>query len=461
LKERTSFRQNRFVYLIAAIAALGGLLFGYDTGIIAGALIFIQKSFHLTTLTKELIVSSVVFGALLGAIASGFLANEYGRRRMLIIASIGFLIGTLICIFSPDPWTLIGGRFVLGLAIGISSYTAPLFISEIAPRHKRGALVLLNGVMITGGEVLAFLVDYALIPTQSWRYMFATSLVPALLLLIGMLSSPATPRWMVLKGFIEKARITLRTIRNKEDVEEEFREILTSLDRPSARWRDLFSRRMRSVLIIGLGLGILQQFSGINTVMYYGPFIFEAAGFHGASSEVLATAAMGAANTIVTIIAVWVIDYFGRRFLLLTGTIAATISLAVVGTLFFLGTSTGLTHWMLIVFMMFYIAGYSLSLGALFWLIISEIYPLNIRGLAMSFVTGVQWLANFVVAATFLTILNGFGPAATFWMYGAMCLISVLFSFFLVPETKGISLESIENNLMQGKTYRKLGRRIY
>ena len=364
----------------------------------------------------------------------------------------------MLSALAPNPSTMIAARFVIGLAIGVSSYTAPLYISEMAPRENRGALVLLNGIAITGGEVLAFVIDYALIPTHSWRLMYATGLVPAILLLIGMLVVPATPRWLALKGYVEKARITLRKIRGGLDIEDEFHEICHSLTHPKAGWKQVFAKKTRPVLIIGLGLGILQQFIGINTVMYYGPYIFKAAGFQGAHAQVLATLCMGVMNMLITIVAVFIVDRVGRRPLLLIGTFFAAVSLAVVGLLFMLHATNAFGQWVMIVFMMIYIASYGLSLGALFWLIISEIYPLNIRSRAMSFVTAVQWLANFVITMTFLSLLNSIGPAVTFWIYGVMCLIAFVFSYYLVPETKGVSLEEIEDNLNQNKPYRELGK---
>ncbi len=438
-----------FVCLTAAIAAIGGFLFGYDTGIISGALIFIQKSFEMTTFDKELIVSMVVLGAFIGAMFSGRLADYFGRRKMLITAAITFIIGTGIVSFAVHIIDLIMGRFILGLAIGITSYTVPLFISEMAPANSRGRLVLLSGIMISGGEAIAFLVDYALIPTHSWRLMFATGFIPAILFLIGMLFMPATPRWLSLKGLKQQAMKVLQRIRQREDVAAELAEIQQHLHQKQGTWRDLFSKRIRPVLIIGLGLGILQQFVGINTVMYYGPYIFKAAHFQGESTQILATFIMGVVNTLGTIIAVFTVDRFGRRPLLIWGMTVSVCSLAIVGYLFKINSS--MSHFLMICFMVTYIFGYAVSLGSLFWLIIAEIYPLRIRGLAMSFVAGVQWIANFVVAITFLSILHRIGPSDTFWLYGLMCLIAIAFAYFWVPETKGFTLEQIETNLDGGQ----------
>ena len=446
-------RNQLLLRLTASIAAIGGFLFGYDTGIISGALMFIEQTYPMTTFMQELVVSSVVLGALIGAVSSGKLADHYGSRQMLIYMAVTFMLGTIISTLATNINTIIIGRFIIGVAIGITSYLSPLFISEMAPADQRGKLVLINGVMITGGETIAFLVDYALVPTASWRLMFATGFVPAAALLIGMLFLPPTPRWMVMKGQHQEAREILASMRHAAEAQDEYHEISNTARLHKSHWRELFSATLRPVLLIGLGLGILQQFVGINTVMYYGPAIFKSAGFTEASTQILATFVMGLINTIMSIVAVLVVDKIGRRRLLSGGMTIAMFSLGLVGLSFHFSISPALT----LTFMMLYIAGYSLSLGSLFWLIISEIYPLNIRGLAMSVVTAVQWAANFLVAVTFLSLLDSIGPATTFLIYSSMCLISIIFSYYLVPETRGISLEQIEINLRDGKHSRDLG----
>lgn len=446
-----------FLGMTALVAALGGFLFGYDTGIISGALEFIQHSFVMDTFTQELVVSSVVLGALLGAISSGRLADYYGSRHLLIYMALAFIVGTLISTFAFSITTIIIGRLLIGVAIGITSYLSPLFISEMAPARARGKLVLLNGVMITSGEAIAFLVDYALVPTESWRLMFATGLIPAILLFIGMLTLPSTPRWMILKGKHQTAREILGKIRHRDEIDSEYHDILHHANLKKSHWRDLFSQTLRPALLIGLGLGILQQFVGINTVMYYGPTIFKSAGFNSASASILVTFSMGVVNTLMSIVAVMIVDIIGRRRMLIGGMLLSAISLCVVSLSFYYQSQSSLTAWITMAAMVLYTAGYSLSVGSLFWLIISEIYPLNIRGLAMSVVTAVQWAANFVVAISFLSIINSFGPVSTFMLYGSMCVISVIFTYFLVPETRGVSLEQIEKNLRNGTRARDLG----
>lgn len=450
-------QKPHFIYFVATIGALGGLLFGFDTGVIAGALLFIQKSFVMTTFLKEVIVSSVVVGALLSSLFSGRLADYFGRRFMLMFAAIAFIIGTLLATFAMNPAGLIMGRLVIGLAIGISSYTVPLFISEMAPAKHRGALVLLNAITITSGQAAAFLVDYYFSDTGAWRYMFAVGLIPASLLFVGMLYSPSTPRWLVLKGATDKARETLQKIRAEHNVEEELQAIRESFSLKKADWGFLFSKYLRPVLLIGLGLGILQQAVGINTVMYYGPTIFRQAGFENASSQILATFGMGLVNTIMSILAVFIVDKIGRRKLLLIGSAMAGIGLLFVGYHFHMQEEAQWLRWFALGGLIFYIAGYCLSVGSLFWLIIAEIYPLSIRGRAMSFVTAVQWGANFLVTISFLTIIQSIGAAYTLWLYAVMCVICFLFAYFFVPETSGVSLETIEQNLAQGRPARELG----
>lgn len=449
--------ERSFLIITATVAALGGFLFGYDTGIISGALVFIRQTYLLTTFMQEMIVSSVVLGALLGAFSSGNLADKFGSKNMLLYMAITFIAGSLVCALANQVTTLVLGRFIIGIAIGITSYISPLFISEIAPAKNRGALVLLNGIMITSGETIAFLIDYALVPTQSWRIMFATGIIPAILLFIGMLMLPASPRWIFLKGYASKTREILAKIRHEKDIDAELNEIIASIKREKSHWSQLFSKFMQPVLIIGLGLGIFQQFVGINTVMYYGPTIFQTAGFETKSAQILATFGMGLVNTIMSLIAVLLVDKIGRRRMLLGGLFVAGMSLTLISLMFHYHIHTKSSIWIMFTAMIIYIAGYSLSLGSLFWLVISEIYPLHIRGLAMSFVTAIQWAANFLVALTFLSILNYGGPALTFGMYSSVCLISFIFCYYFVPETRGISLEQIEQNLRQGKRPRDLG----
>lgn len=450
-------QQRFFIYRIALIGALGGLLFGYDTGVISGALLFIREQFHTTTLLQEVIVSSVVLGALLGAIISGRLADHFGRRVMLMAAAMAFMVGTILSTTAQQLSVLILGRFIIGFAIGTSSYTAPLFISEMAPPAFRGTLVLINAITITGGEALAFLIDYWLTPSHAWRWMFLAGLVPAIALWIGMLKLPETPRWLVAKHQIGRARAILMRIRPAVQVETELDTIQASFTTQSTGWKQLFSKKIRPVLWIGLILGIFQQFFGINTVMYYGPTIFQALGFHSQTAQMLATLGMGIVNTLFSLVCLLLIDKLGRRKLLLIGSGIAAICLVIVGAILQTNTPSPSLQWVALISLIFYIAGYCLSVGSLFWLIIAEIFPLSVRGLGMSIATAVQWGANFIVSMTFLSLFDAVGPAHTFWLYAIVCGLCVIYCYCQVPETRGVPLEDIEKNLQQQKPSRQLG----
>ncbi len=450
--------QNKsFVYWVALVGALGGLLFGYDTGVISGALTFISAEFHISTLMQEVVVSSVVLGALFGAILSGRLADQFGRRRMLMVAALAFIISTLLATLANQVMELVIGRFIIGMAIGICSYTAPLFISEMAPAELRGFLVLINAITITGGEAIAFLVDYFLAPSHSWRGMFAVGLIPALALFLGMLCLPETPRWLVSKGYLQKARSTLDQIRNHTQVTAELNAIQHSFSLKSAHWQQLFSKRIRPVLWIGIMLGIFQQFFGINTVMYYGPTIFQAFGFNDISLQMLVTFGMGIVNMVLSVLCMLLVDKLGRRNLLLIGSGIAGLSLLVVGFCLQELSHSPFLRWLALMCMVTYIAGYCISVGSLFWLMIAEIFPLSIRGLGMSLATAIQWGANFLVSMTFLHIIQHVGPSYTFWLYASICFLCLLYCYLWVPETKGVPLEKIEKNLEAAKPSRQLG----
>jgi SP family galactose:H+ symporter-like MFS transporter len=441
---------NYYVLLVTLVAALGGLLFGFDTGVISGALIFIDKTFHPPTWQLELVVSATVLGAFAGALFSGNLSDRFGRRYTLITAAIVFLGGTLLASLAASVWFLIFGRFILGVGIGIASFSAPLFISELAPPDKRGMLVLLNGFALTGGQVLAFAADYYLSSSAAWREMIALGLIPAALLLIGMMLCPCSPRWLVAMGKRQRALAVLQKIRQSQHVDGELKDIAAIYKEEKSPWRDLFSKALRPVLMVGLGLGILQQFMGINTVMYYGPTIFQQVGFSSNKAQLLATLGLGVVNFVITIFTLLTVDRWGRRRLLIVGTAMAALSLYCVTALSYMHLATHPElRTLTLVCLVTYISGYSMSIGSLFWLIIAEIFPLRLRGFAMSFVAGIQWGANFLVSQTYLTVLHTIGSHNSFFLYALMCTIACWFVTRKVPETKNISLEALEQSIVR------------
>ncbi|OGT37871.1 MAG: hypothetical protein A3F12_03525 [Gammaproteobacteria bacterium RIFCSPHIGHO2_12_FULL_38_14] len=446
------------IYLVSAIAALMGLLFGFDTGIISGALLFIEKGFPLTTIMKELIVSSVLLGAMLGSVSSGNLTDRYGRRLVILIISGLFIIGTLIASLATSVQFILIGRLCIGFAIGIGSYTAPLYIAEVSPYKLRGALVSLNQLAITIGIMCSYFINYLFTNTNgSWRFMFAIGLIPAVLLCIGMIFLPESPRWLVKQKRSLEAKKTLRYLRrsNENQIDQEINDIEKSLTFKEASLFEVFSPWIRPVLFLGIMMGFLQQVTGINTIIYYAPTIFQLAGFHDASSSILATAGIGIVNVLATIFAVCYLDKIGRRMLLLVGLVGMCISLIVLSFAFKWQSTYLSIIAMLSTFT--YVICFAFSLGTMLWLLVSEIFPLEVRGAAMSIAIFSGWFWNFIVSSTFLSLLNAFGPSNTFLLYAVMCVFGFIYCYYKAPETKGITLEQIEENIRSGLPIREIG----
>jgi MFS transporter, SP family, galactose:H+ symporter len=439
--------QTRFVFAAAAFAALGGLLFGYDTGVISGALIFIRTQFGLSTFQQELLVSIVLVGAAVGALSGGRLADVFGRRFMLMVTAVIFVTGALVCAAAPSLNILVFGRLIVGLGIGFATSTVPIYISEVSPPQTRGWQVSLFQLAITIGILAAYVVDYTFSGSASWRWMLGLAFVPGAILGLGMLRMPESPRWLAEHGQSNLARRILARIRGTEDIESEWLEIQKTLTETEERGRfsDLLSPSLRTALLIGIGLAIFQQVTGINTVIYYAPLIVQSAGISTASGAILATAGIGLVNVIMTIVAMWLIDRVGRRPLLLIGIGGMIVSLGVLGFVFRMPTG-GALAWLAVVTLMVYVASFAISLGPIFWLIIAEIYPLRVRGIAEGTAAGVNWASNFVVSFTFLTLIEVLGPSMTFWVYALLAVASWLFAYYLVPETKGRTLEEIERS---------------
>jgi MFS transporter, SP family, galactose:H+ symporter len=441
-----------FVYVVASIAALGGLLFGYDTGVISGAVIFIKKDFALTTFPQELVVSMVLLGATIGAFTGGRFADRFGRRVTLIGTSIVFIAGAIICASAPSFAILVAGRVVVGLGIGLASTTVPVYISEVSPPAARGWQVSLFQLAITIGILAAYLVDYAFAKSEAWRWMLGLAAAPGAILGTGMLFLPESPRWLARYSHPESARAVLVRIRGTQEVESELRDILESLAHAEERdaWSGLLHRTVRPALIVGIGLAIFQQVTGINTVIYYAPTIIQSAGLPSASAAILATVGIGLVNVLMTIVAMWLIDRVGRRPLLLTGIAGMIVSLGVLGLVFRSGAQNAATVRVAVITLMAYVTFFAISLGPIFWLLIAEIYPLKIRGQAEGTAAGMNWISNLLVSITFLSLVELIGLARTFWLYGLLGIGALVFCYYLVPETKGRSLEEIEASWRSG-----------
>lgn len=437
---------SHFVYVAATFAALGGLLFGYDTGVISGAELFFKNDFTLSTFALEVIVSGVLAGAAVGALVGGRLADVFGRRRMLLMTAIVFAMGAILCAGAPSVVALIVGRIIVGLGIGLSSGTVPVYISEVSPASERGWQVSLFQLAITVGILLAYIVDFAFAKIGGWRWMFGLAVIPAAIFAAGMIYMPESPRWLAMRGELGAARAVLARIRGSADVSAEMAEVESTIRgiKEHGSLADLLTPSLRPALVVGIGLAIFQQITGINTVIYYAPIILQTAGISSASGAILATAGIGIVNVIMTVVSMRLIDRNGRRPLLLTGIAGMAATLGILSLSFHFTNSSGALAWIALLSMMIYVASFAISLGPIFWLLIAEIYPLKIRtsseGLAATF----NWGSNLVVSLTFLTLVQGIGPSRTFLLYALFAVAAWIFSYRKVPETRGRTLEEIE-----------------
>jgi len=482
------------VYFIGFTAALAGLLFGLDVGVISGAQIYIQRDLGVSDRMIEWIVSALLWGAVVGALGSGILCNLLGRRRTLLASGLLFAAGAIFCAAAPNAHVLIVARLVLGLAVGIASFTAPLYLAEIAPQSVRGGMISMYQLMITIGILMAFVSDTFFagladgqIPlpkpgagagdhdavyldsfvfqlaasNETWRLMLGMIAIPAVVMFIGVLFLPESPRWLVLNGMREKASAVFKKLHLDEaEIAAEVREIEESTRIPQKGW-SLFleNAHFRKAVFLGVGLQIIQQLTGINVIMYYAPRIFGMAGFESTSEQMWGTVVVGLTNVLATFIAIAFVDRLGRKPIMYAGFVVMGLSLLAVGAIFHsgIGQSPGLGYWAAGALLLF-IIGFAMSAGPIIWVICSEIYPLAGRDFGITCSTGTNWITNAIVGMTFLSLVEGIGPGNTFLLYGAMNVVFIVFFLFLVPETKGVSLEHIERNLMAGKRLREIGR---
>ncbi|HEU5267938.1 MAG TPA: sugar porter family MFS transporter [Jatrophihabitans sp.] len=442
---------NPLLVRVSVIAAIGGLLFGYDTGVISGALLYIKGDLGAGKFEQQAIVSALLLGAMLGALLSGYLADAISRKWTKVLSGSIYVIGALGCAFSQSGWMLIGFRFLLGISVGTASFVAPLYISEMSPPKVRGGLVSFNQLAVTTGILIAYVVDFLFKGLDdNWRWMLGLAIIPGLALAIGMLTVPQTPRWLVEHGRADDARAVLERLRSDDpdaDVDGELDDIEeASKAERGTRVADLLKPRIRPLLVVGLGLAIFQQFVGINTVIYYAPTILSDTGL-SKSSSITQTVFVGVTNVVFTVVAVLLLDRFGRRKLLLIGTVGLILSLALLGVYFMSQTLQTQAGYVALVALLVYIASFAVGLGPVFWLMISEIYPTGIKSKAMSVSTIANWGANFLVAATFLSLASAITRQGTFFLYTGIAILAFVFFAARVPETKDRTLEDIQREL--------------
>jgi MFS transporter, SP family, galactose:H+ symporter len=441
------------IYFVTSVAAIAGLLFGYDEGVIAIALPLLTKEYPMTPVVSGFMTAAVPLGAVIGASVAGRITDRFGRRRVLMAAAAVFAVAALLAATITSISALVVARLFLGLAIGTAAVAAPLYIAEAAPLERRGALVSTYQLAITFGILASYVAGYTLAGGNSWRLMFGLGAVPAIVLIVGLIFMPETPRWLALKGRLVEAKASILRLRGTgATVDRELEEIDRSVREDAGRkggYAVMFEPAIRPALVVGMGLFLLQQLSGINAVIYYAPEIFIQAGFNQGETEKLATVGVGMVNFLTTIVAMYLIDQVGRRRLLVvgflgTGVAMLAIALAVV-------YPTLIPSWVVIAALLLYIAAFAISLGPLPFVLMSEIFPLRARAAGMSMASLSNWGFNFMVVFTFPVMLAGPGLAFTFTLFAIICLSGVVFTLRRVPETTGHSLEEIEVHLASGK----------
>ena len=456
-------RSNKtMTFFVCFLAALAGLLFGLDIGVIAGALPFIANEFQISAHTQEWVVSSMMFGAAVGAVGSGWLSFKLGRKKSLMIGAILFVAGSLFSAAAPNVEILLISRVLLGLAVGVASYTAPLYLSEIAPEKIRGSMISMYQLMITIGILGAYLSDTAFSYSGAWRWMLGVIIIPAVLLLIGVIFLPDSPRWFAAKRrFVDAERVLLRLRDTSAEAKRELDEIRESLKLKQGGWA-LFkvNRNVRRAVFLGMLLQAMQQFTGMNIIMYYAPRIFKMAGFTTTEQQMIATLVVGLTFMFATFIAVFTVDKAGRKPALKIGFSVMALGTLVLGYClmqFDNGTAGSGLSWLSVGMTMMCIAGYAMSAAPVVWILCSEIQPLKCRDFGITCSTTTNWVSNMIIGATFLTLLDAIGAAGTFWLYTALNVAFIGVTFWLIPETKNVTLEHIERKLMSGEKLRNIG----
>lgn len=452
---RQSFRWDiirstpRYAYLVAGVAALGGVLFGYDIGVISGAENLLKAHWNLSAGTEELAVSAVLIGAIIGGIFGGKLADSISRRYALLALAGVYSLGAIATALAPSLLLFIVFRIIVGVAVGASSMIVPTYIAELAPREIRGGLVILQQLAISGGIFISYVLDYIFFTAGwGWRPMFAAAVIPGIALAVGMAYMSHTPRWLAMQGRWDEAEQVMQRVNPhaKQQEMEALHEDLQETDRAS--FKELLSPGMRGALAAGIGLAILQQFVGPNTVLFYGPTIFGYAGISAGSGGLGAEMLVGAVLFVCVLPTIVLVDAVGRKKLFYFGLTGMGSMLVLLGLAFHFGASS----WGLgvLAILLVYIGCYSLSISPLFWLMTAELFPNRLRGYGASSATVANWSANLLITLTFLSAVDALGKDVVFWIYAAVAAAGIVFVRFCIPETKGHALEDIDEYWTEG-----------
>ncbi|MBY6348979.1 sugar porter family MFS transporter [Rhodococcoides corynebacterioides] len=452
LPPNTAGPHSRRLGVIAVVATFGGLLFGYDTGVINGALEPLKDDLSLTAFTEGFVVSILILGAAIGALIGGRLSDRFGRRHNILLLAGIFVVGTLGCVLAPNWEILAVFRFVLGLAVGGASATVPVYLAEVSPFEKRGSLVTRNEVMIVSGQFAAFVINAIIFNVwgehQSvWRFMLLVAVLPAIALVVGMLRMPESPRWLVSQGRDAEALEVLRQVRSPERAEAEMAEVYALAEEEKVSQTggttDLSVRWIRRLIFIGVGLGVFQQFTGINSVMYYGTQLLADAGFDS-NSAIIANTLNGLFSVLGITVGLIIMNKVDRRTMLIAGFSLTTFFHLLVGLSALLLPDGTAKAYFILVFVVLFVFCMQGTIGPLVWLMLAEIFPLEIRSFAIGICVFMLWFANAAVALAFPPVVNAVGIAPTFFVFVALGLVALLFIVTQVPETRGRTLEELE-----------------
>jgi len=427
--------------IFSTAAALGGLLFGFDTGVISGAIHFIKIEFNLNAYQEGFAVSNLMIACVIGALLAGPIADWTGRKKVLILCAVLFTVSAILSALPRSFTELVIARFIGGMGVGMASVVSPMYIAEISPAKIRGRLVALNQLAIVVGILLSYFSNWVLVDTgiNNWRYMLVAEILPAITFLVGLFFIPESPRWLTKEGLEKEALDVLNVVAGAANADHELQEVKKSLAEKRTSLKELLHPSLRRVLIVGILFSLFAHITGIDTIIYYGPIIFLESGFK-TDSALLASVMIGITNLIFTFVGMAMVDKAGRKFLLLVGLAGMGISMMLVG--FCMQSDIISAKWTLL-WIMTYIASFAMSIGVVIWVYLSEIYPTRVRGQALSVATMVLWLGNVILTQLFPVMMERFG-GGTFYIFSFICLLAFIFTWTMVKETKGVSLEEIE-----------------
>jgi MFS transporter, SP family, arabinose:H+ symporter len=440
-------KKNTYVFLISCVAALGGLLFGFDIAIFSGTIPFIQPHYQLSSAELGWTGSSLYLGCIIGTLFTGYFTDKYGRKLPLILAAAIFMVSSVFMGWASNHSMLVFWRIIAGVGVGAASMLSPLYIAEVSPAEMRGRMVSINQLTIVTGILLAYFSNYMLADLENnWRWMFTSGAIPAVLFFSCVFLVPESPRWLLGKGYVDKAKAVLKKISGKPDVDEEIRTMNAVIHRAvKGKLSDLIQPGISFLVLLGIAIAVFQQISGANAVFFYAPIIFERAGMN-VEDQLFQQIMIGVINLIFTVVAMRLVDHWGRKKMMLSGSLFMALWLLLIGFCFAFDFFKG---YALTVLVLIFIATYATTLAPVTWVLISEIFPAKIRGVAISVATGMLWLACFGLAYGFPVLIDTLEASQTFFLFSGICFLYFLILLKYIPETKGKTLEEFEQEVVR------------